>query len=204
MKALTALVVMSISLFIMIPLSASAADVDCLKCHNDLTKGKFVHAALSMGCTTCHTHVNAHTVPHKISGKVAKGLSAAQPELCYGCHDKSMFEKKFLHPAVSMGCTTCHSPHSSNTAPLLVKTVPVLCKTCHEDNATGKHILTGYGLGDYHPTQGRPSPNHPNKELSCVSCHTPHSSDSEFLFNDEAQKAGNLCSLCHTKVMVRP
>jgi len=201
MKTLISLVVLSLAF--LFPLSA-AAEEDCLKCHSALTKGRSVHPALSMGCTACHTAVNAKTVPHKISGKIAKGLSAKQPELCYGCHDKSMFEKKVVHPAVSMGCTTCHSPHASNTSPLLIKTVPVLCKTCHESNATGKHILAGYGLGDHHPTQGKPNPAHPNKELSCVSCHTPHSSDGAFLFTNEAQSAGNLCTVCHAKIMVRP
>ncbi len=202
MKTTPYLLILCFSL--LIPLFATAAEVNCLKCHNELTKKKFEHAAVAMGCPTCHTDIDARTVPHKMKSKIAKGLSAEQPDLCYGCHDKALFEKKFVHAAVGMGCTTCHSPHSSNTAPLLLNPVVALCKTCHEDKASGKHILTGYGLGDRHPTQDKPNPAHPDKELSCVSCHTPHASNGSFLFTDEAVRAGNLCLLCHTRVMVRP
>ena len=38
---------------------AYAEDVDCSICHPDLAKKKVVHAAVSMGCPTCHTSLNA-------------------------------------------------------------------------------------------------------------------------------------------------
>jgi len=229
---------------------ASSAEVDCLQCHEDLTKGKSVHAAVSMGCTSCHTAVDARDVPHKMTTKIPKGLSAEQPDLCYGCHDKSLFDKKIVHAAIGMGCTgchnphaskyaklltadppelcyschdkgmftkkkvhppvaagqctVCHAPHSSGMASLLEKPVDELCGTCHEGKTSGKHILAGYGLGDKHSTKGRPDPSRPGKEMSCTSCHSPHSSNGKFLFLDEAVHSGNLCLLCHKKVIVRP
>jgi predicted CXXCH cytochrome family protein len=230
-------------------LSASA-EIDCLQCHEDLTKGKSVHAAVSMGCTTCHAAVDARDVPHKMTNKNAKGLSADQPDLCFDCHDRSLFSKKLVHPAIGMGCTSCHNPHASKNAKLLTseppdlcyachdkgmftkknvhppvaagqcttchtphssdmdslleKPVNELCGDCHDGKATGKHILAGYGLGDRHPTKGKPDPSRPGKELSCTSCHVPHSSNKKFLFSAEADKSGNLCLMCHRKVMVRP
>jgi len=228
----------------------SAGEINCLECHGDLVQGKSVHAAVSMGCTACHTAVDAGDIPHKISNKIPKGLSSEQPDLCYGCHDRSMFEKKFTHAALGMGCTACHNPHSSKHEKLLTAEMldlcynchdkaaftkpgthaPVvagkclgchlphsadysflldnplskLCDKCHEGKSSGKHILAGYGLGDRHPTQGNSNPAHPGKELSCTSCHSPHSSIKKSLLSNEAQGPDNFCLMCHTKIMVRP
>lgn len=230
--------------------NASSAGTVCLQCHGELAQGKSVHPAVSMGCAACHTAIDAKNMPHKTKNKIAKGLSSEQPELCYGCHDRSMFGKKAVHPALGMGCTSCHdphasknakllktelpglcwschdkgmftkknvhppvaaggctdchSPHSSDVSSLLVKPVDELCSACHDNKSTGKHILAGYGLGDMHPAKGKPDPARPGKELSCMSCHTPHASSGKFLFPAEAEKSGSLCLLCHKKIMVRP
>jgi predicted CXXCH cytochrome family protein len=248
-------IVLSIALFSLfcIYCYASSAEIDCLQCHEELTKGKSVHAAVSMGCTTCHAAVDARDIPHKITNKNAKGLSDVQPDLCYGCHDKSLFNKKVVHPAIGMGCTACHNPHASKFAKLLISDPPDLCFGCHDKGmftkknvhppvaagqclfchaphssdiasrlqkpveelcetchvhvgmSSGKHILAGYGLGDRHPTRGGPDPARPGKELSCISCHSIiHSSNGKFLFSDEAVRSGNLCLLCHKKIIVRP
>jgi predicted CXXCH cytochrome family protein len=135
--------------------NASAADIDCLKCHSKLTKGSVVHATVSMGCTTCHTAIDAKTVPHKKSGAVAHGLSAEQPGLCYGCHTKEAFEKKFAHAALGMGCTSCHNPHSSNMAKLLLSKAPDLCFTCHVPHESDEVALLANSPNDL-----------------CVTCHS--------------------------------
>jgi predicted CXXCH cytochrome family protein len=74
---------------------------------------------MGMGCASCHSALDAAKVPHKTTNKIAKGLSSAQPDLCYGCHDKTAFGKKTVHAAVGMGCTECHNPHSSKNVKLL-------------------------------------------------------------------------------------
>jgi predicted CXXCH cytochrome family protein len=244
----TAVWIVGISLFF--SWSAGAAEIDCLQCHEDLTKGKSVHAAVSMGCTTCHSAVDARDIPHTIKNKIARGLSSAQPGLCYDCHDSSSFKKKEIHGALGLGCTICHNPHSSrqdkllraalpdvcyachdsapftrkhvhppvaggqcttchfphasDTASLLQQPAPELCAMCHDDRSSGRHILAGYGLGDRHPAGGIPDPSAPGKTISCVSCHTPHSSIGRYLFIDKASKSGNLCLECHRKIIVRP
>jgi predicted CXXCH cytochrome family protein len=203
-----------------------------------------------MGCDACHTAIDARDIPHKIKNKIARGLSADQPELCFGCHDKSMFEKKVVHPALGMGCTSCHnphasksakllkgelpgpcygchdkgpfsgkhvhppvaagqctschSPHSSDLASLLDKPVNDVCGMCHDNKSSGKHILTGYGLGDHHPTSGKPDPSRPGMAITCVSCHTPHAGSRKYLFTAATGSSGNLCLLCHKRIMVRP
>ncbi len=222
--------------------------VNCLDCHSDLAPEKGAHPAVAMGCATCHTGIDASDVPHKITNKIAKGLSAEQPDLCYGCHDKSMFDKKVVHAAVGMGCTGCHNPHASKYQKLLVADVPALCYTCHEKGiftkktvhppvesgmcttchsphasndvalllnpvnklcgachekqSSGRHVMSGFGLGDDHPVKGKADPSKPGRELSCISCHNPHATSGKTLFANDAATPAELCLLCHKKISV--
>ncbi len=161
-------------------MSAQAQSMDCLACHEKLGKEKVVHAALGMGCESCHSGIEARAVPHTKTNKIAKGLSAEQPELCYGCHDKSKFRKKTVHAAVGMGCTGCHNPHSSPNAKLLVAPLPGLCFGCHD-----KKMFSG--KKDIHaPVAGG----------MCASCHSPHSSDIPKLLLAETP---DVCYTCHDK-----
>ncbi|MGE5894294.1 MAG: cytochrome c3 family protein [bacterium] len=157
---------------------ASAEDIDCALCHGDLVKHKVVHQAVSMGCSSCHTGIDAGDVPHKKTNKVSKGLSSEQPDLCYGCHDQTMFKKKNVHAALQMGCTTCHNPHASESEKLLVSSVPEVCFSCHD-----KALFAGK-KAVHAPVAGG----------MCTSCHNPHSSAAEKLFVAEMP---SLCFSCH-------
>lgn len=192
-------------LFMLFPAFAlsKGKTVNCLECHGELEKGKSVHAAIAMGCESCHTAIDATDVPHIKKNKIAKGLSALPPDLCFGCHDKSMFGKKVVHAAVGMGCTGCHNPHASNAASLLLSPVEKLCVTCHEKQSSGKHVMAGFSLGDRHPMKSATDPAKPSRELSCVSCHNPHSSSQQKLFVNETSSPSNLCLLCHKKISVK-
>jgi predicted CXXCH cytochrome family protein len=159
---------------------AFSADIDCLKCHAALAKEKYVHPALQMGCTACHEGIDASVVPHKKTNKIDKGLSAEPPELCYGCHDQKIFTKKTVHPALEMGCTSCHNPHSSKNEKLLIAEQPELCMNCHDKAAFSKKNV------------------HPALEMGCTSCHNPHSTDTEKLL---ISKPPELCMNCHDKAM---
>jgi predicted CXXCH cytochrome family protein len=156
-----------------------AESVDCSICHPDLAKKKVIHAAVSMGCETCHASLNAAEMPHKVTGKVPKGLSSGQPDICFGCHDKAMFIKKNVHAALQMGCTTCHNPHSTNSPKLLVADMPGLCFTCHDKTKFGNKTTHAPVMGGM-----------------CTSCHSPHSSDNAKLLLSEAP---DLCFNCHDK-----
>jgi len=165
---------------------AIAQEVDCLKCHAGLLKNKpVVHAAVQMGCSACHTGIaDALKVPHKKTTTFAKGLSADQPELCYGCHDKAKFTRSVVHPALQMGCTACHDPHASNKAKLLAADVPGQCGSCHDKaEFTRKNV---------HP---------PVAGGMCLSCHDPHSSpQSGMLVKPHVE----LCGECHDQVVHKP
>ena len=150
---------------------AQAQDQTCLKCHTDLKDAKVVHAAVSMGCSSCHVGVHA-------GGKPAPKLSAAVPDLCFGCHDKGAFEKKAPHEPVSGGmCTSCHNPHVSAVPKLLLSPVPDLCFSCHDKNAMAKkeaHASAAQG--------------------QCLVCHNAHGSDSAYVLT---QLVEGHCEACH-------
>lgn len=157
--------------------SSAGTEIDCLKCHAKLKAGKVLHAAVEMGCSSCHGGIDASKVPHKRTNKIAKGLNAEQPDLCYGCHDNTAFVKQNVHAAVGMGCTGCHDPHSSKNEKLLRSEPPDLCFTCHD-----KKAFTGATV--HAPVAGG----------MCLSCHSPHASDSTALL---LKKPEEVCLECH-------
>jgi len=149
-------------------------------CHEPLSKGKVVHAAIQMGCPTCHTAIDASKMPHKKTNKIAKGLSSKQPGLCFTCHDKTKFGKKTVHAAIGMGCTGCHNPHSSKNAKLLISEQPQICYGCHDKKSFS----------------GKKASHAPVAGGMCSSCHAPHSSDSGKLL---LSPQPDLCFTCHDK-----
>lgn len=163
--------------FLFISGTAFPEDMDCLRCHETLSKGNVVHQALSMGCSSCHSAIDATRLPHKTTNRKAKGLSSKQPDFCYDCHDKAQFMKKTVHDAMVLGCTSCHNPHASKDTKLLVSALPQLCFNCHDENLImGKNST------------------HPQVEgVACTTCHNPHSTDTpQLLVTDEARPAHDM------------
>ena len=209
--------------------SAAAAEINCRSCHGKLGKEKFQHAALGMGCLTCHSAIDASAMPHKKTNTIARGLTAEQPDLCYGCHDAAMFGKKTVHAAVGMGCTGCHNPHSSKQDKLLIAEQPDLCYGCHDKAMFSKktvHAAVGMGCTGCHNPHSTDGPKlltsdppglcftcHDKAEFSrknvhvpvaggmCMTCHTPHSSDTMALLTKEPVV---LCLECHAAVEQKP
>ena len=169
------LIVFIVSLFISAP--PSYAEDDCLQCHEELAQGKSVHAAVAMGCSTCHSAIDARAIPHKKKNKIGKGLSAEQPDLCYGCHDQALFTGKVVHAALYSPCTGCHNPHASKNAKLLTAEPPYLCYACHDKAA--------FTRGNVHA---------PVAKGQCTACHAPHASENASLLEKPVQR---LCADCH-------
>jgi predicted CXXCH cytochrome family protein len=156
-------------------------------------------------CTGCHN-------PH--SSNSDKILNGDQPGLCYNCHDKAKFSKKYVHAIIPAGgCTSCHIPHVSQYPALLSANIQELCLTCHVKK-DGRHVVSIPGKF-IHPISGVidlstttiinvenpdkpktyqfiPDPKNPGKLMNCVSCHDPHSSDFRKLF-----PTNKLCKKCH-------
>ena len=164
---------------------AAPVEVDCSKCHAGLVvRMKVVHSAVEMGCPSCHTGIaDALKVPHKKTNTITKGLSAEQPELCYGCHDRAKFTKKTVHAAVGMGCTGCHNPHAGNNEKLLVAAVPDLCFNCHDKGEFSRKNV------------------HAAVQMGCLTCHDPHSSDNPGIL---VKSPYEVCLDCHDQVKKAP
>jgi predicted CXXCH cytochrome family protein len=180
----------------------------CYGCHAESKfRGKSGHTLLGM-CTGCHN-------PHRSdSGKL---LKSDQPGVCYECHDKAKFAKKYIHGIINVGgCTACHAAHVSDNPSLLMNSVHELCVSCHIKVTKEKHVVAIPGR-KRHPIVGVidpstlkmikgtdpknpkrqievPDPNVPGKEMTCASCHDPHSSDFRSLLTQQ-----KICTKCHKK-----
>jgi len=108
--------------------------------------------------------------------------SYAQELPCLKCH-KTKSKGKDVHPAVEMGCDSCHlSPHEEEKPRLsLIAEPPDLCFNCHDKAMFTKR--------SQHP---------PVQAGMCTSCHNPHSSDNEKLLMAEPPE---LCYQCHDEGM---
>ena len=153
----------------------TAEEKPCLACHKKLAAGKIQHAAVAMGCSTCHVK------PHE-KEKPVLSLMVDPPALCFNCHDKKIVAGKVQHTAVKAGmCTSCHNPHSSDNKKLLKAQAPGLCYTCHDKKMFAKkhqHSAVAAGM--------------------CMSCHNPHASDHEKALVSQPPE---LCYTCHDKGM---
>lgn len=178
-----------------------AAALDCLYCHRPMTMNKTVHAAVHMGCPSCHDNLDVKRVPHLNKGPFPKGLRAEVPALCISCHEQALFEGNMVHAPVNTGlCLDCHNPHASNYPGLLNMKPASLCLNCHPDIENSVHLILGLS------TKGHPlgntkedveDPKRPGKTFYCASCHEPHRSTLPKLtrYGDGMTS----CQICHDK-----
>ena len=164
----------------------------CLTCHPDKRasdiQGK-VHPPAIRGCLVCHDPHSSNYKYHLV--KPPDGTTKAE-NLCLTCHDIGVNIPKggSRHPALDMGCETCHVIHKSGDptkrefAYHLTKDAPALCLGCHDANDAS--------LGKAHRNQ-------PFANADCLQCHDPHQSAKPML----AQKflhppyAALSCAICH-------
>src|SRR3974377_1925385 len=90
-----------------VSLEKNADTAKCLEGHADKARGKFVHTAVSTGCTSCHEiRVNKDVTRVKLITTTSYGL-------CLTCHaDKNAAEiKGKVHKPAVRDCVKCHDPH---------------------------------------------------------------------------------------------
>jgi predicted CXXCH cytochrome family protein len=157
----------------------------CFKCHKESAfTGQDIHPPVAKGmCDTCH---DPHHSDHR------ELLKDEPRELCFKCHAKEKYTRKYVHKVALGGCgARCHNPHSSDYPRLLSMQVGETCIGCHRMQQSGTHIVALPG-GRTHPISGVADPKNRKKEMNCVSCHNPHSSNYEKLFTTKRK-----CVRCH-------
>jgi predicted CXXCH cytochrome family protein len=193
------------------PESGDAKDNLCLTCHktgeNVPEKGSR-HAALDMGCDTCHT-------THK-TGEIGKiefdfHLTKAPPALCIDCHDPKGEDLQKAHqnqPFDKANCVSCHDPHQSASPKLMAKfTHPPFadkqCDVCHAPAKDGKVVLTQADAkslcvtchSDKAELIEKAKVPHPGAAGDCTDCHSPHASNQPGL---PKTNAVDICLGCHS------
>ena len=222
-----------------VSLLKNATADQCVECHADRAKGKFVHSAIATGCLSCHlvrvtkdtTRVTLITAtpiklclqchpdkdaaqikgpvhspavrnclkchdPHTSENKnqLLKADTGATKDdnLCLGCHETGMrvSSKGSRHPALDMGCATCHAMHKTGPDPSaefrdhLTKASPALCLDCHD--VKDEKLVKAHR-------------NQPFEKADCLSCHDPHQSQVPKLMQAYVHPAfeGDSCDTCH-------
>jgi predicted CXXCH cytochrome family protein len=174
------------------PEAGSAKENLCLSCHNT---GQTVpekgsrHAALDMGCDTCHlTHKTGEAGKLEFDNHLTKG----SPALCLDCHDPSGAELQKAHqnqPFAKSDCVQCHDPHQSALPKLIAKYphppfADKQCEVCHAAAKDGKVVLTQADAKSLcvmcHDEKAKQIESakvqHPGAAGDCTDCHNPHAS----------------------------
>jgi predicted CXXCH cytochrome family protein len=202
-----------------VSLPANVEPSKCLQCHNDKATGKYVHTAISMGCTVCHSIANAKSATYVT-------LSSPLNQLCFTCHTLST--DSVQHPPYKEGnCVFCHSPHASNFPAHLYASPQDVCMACHvrglmKVNRKTHTLTLSWGtvipfkeMDSWfylnldkahklnHPVEGHPVSG-PNVALggdapaiTCLTCHEPHHSTVSNLILPKYKNTTSLCLSCH-------
>jgi predicted CXXCH cytochrome family protein len=195
------------------PASGDGKDNLCLDCHKTGTnvpeKGSR-HAALDMGCDTCHlTHkTGAEPTPEN-----RFHLTKATPALCLDCHDAKDAQLQKAHnnqPFAASNCLECHDAHQSASPKLMVKFMhspfaDKSCELCHAPAKDGKVVLTQADAKSLCVTCHDDKPKmiesakvpHPGAMGDCTDCHSPHASKQPGLPKTDAV---SICLGCHSDI----
>jgi predicted CXXCH cytochrome family protein len=184
----------------------------CLACHNiglnAPAKGSR-HAALDMGCDTCHvTHKTGDAGQREFRYHLTKNA----PQLCADCHDPKDATIAKAHqgqPFEKADCLTCHDPHQSKSSKLMQAFVHApfeggkdSCATCHQPAKDGKVVLTQASAkelcvschSDKTEQIEKAKVQHPGAMGDCTDCHNPHAGKSQGFPKPDAV---NVCLGCH-------
>ena len=175
----------------------------CLTCHPGKLEGKFVHAAVRLGCDQCH-RISSQDQTTTIT------LPKSGGELCAKCHEREQFAMTH-EPYGSGECLVCHNPHSSDFPAQTRAPADTLCLSCHGENqpdvkmdSDSKMVLLLGGRtipGDvyeaapkvdeeHHPAGAAPSFSHSSPEghvrgrenpRDCFYCHEAHGGKARYL-----------------------
>ena len=185
----------------------------CRSCHQTglhVSEKGSRHAALDMGCDTCHT---THKTGAEPTAENRFHLTKASPALCLDCHDAKDADLKKAHnnqPFATADCVQCHDPHQSDSPKLMAKFQHAPfegngCDTCHAPAKDGKVVLTQTDVkalcvtchDDKAKQIDTAKVQHPGAAGDCTDCHNPHASSQPGLPKTDAV---NICLGCHSDI----
>ncbi len=184
----------------------------CDECHNPIEEKKPVTTKIEGEklCFNCHKrsmskyqyvdndiHVkgakNPCTVCHDYHASDNESLTMSETKLCVNCHEdtekrttamEKVLKAAVCEPIKERKCFECHIPtHSDLPMNFRAEEIP-LCARCHASQHKITHPL---GNDVIDPRDGEP--------VTCNSCHSMHSSQSEFMMTHDRKRA--LCIQCH-------
>jgi predicted CXXCH cytochrome family protein len=195
------------------PVSGDAKENLCLSCHKtgmNVPVGGSRHAALDMGCDTCHL---THKTGAESTAENKFHLTKSPPALCVDCHDpKDAGLQKAHHdqPFGTANCIECHDPHQSDSPKLMAKFqhVPFQgggCDTCHAPVKDGKVVLNQPDAkalcvtchDDKAKLIDSAKVPHPGAAGDCTDCHSPHASRQPGLPKTDSV---SICLSCHSDI----
>jgi len=185
----------------------------CLSCHSEglnVPEKGSRHAALDMGCDTCH-------VTHKTGAEPTLEnrfhLTKSAPALCVDCHDPKDAALQKAHqnqPFGTANCVQCHDPHQSAAPKLMAKFLhPPFgdknCDMCHAPAKDGKVVLSQANVKDLcvtcHDEKAKlidsAKVQHPGAAGDCTDCHNPHASPFPGLPKTDPV---SICLGCHSEI----
>jgi predicted CXXCH cytochrome family protein len=194
------------------PTSGGAKENLCLSCHkeglNVPEKGSR-HAALDMGCETCHV---THKVGEKGKIEFDYHLTKTTPALCLDCHDAKdagLVKAHHGQPFATANCVQCHDPHQSAQPKLMQAFTHAPfegggCDTCHAPAKDGKVVLTQADSKALcvtcHAEQAekieKAKVPHPGAQGECIACHNPHAGATPGFLQPDPVSA---CLTCHSE-----
>jgi predicted CXXCH cytochrome family protein len=192
------------------PMTGDQKENLCLSCHTkglNVPQGGSRHAALDMGCETCHvTHKAGDPEKQEFEYHLAK----ATPQLCLDCHDANDASLQKAHqgqPFGSANCVQCHDPHQSSSPKLMQAFLHnpfenKLCESCHQAPKDGKVVLTQADSKalcvSCHAEEAKKIDSakvpHPGAQGDCVTCHNPHAGKTSGFVQPNPV---NACLSCH-------
>jgi len=190
---------------------AAPEDNLCLRCHNigvNVPKDGSRHAALDMGCETCHlTHKNGDRGKIEFAAHLRKDV----PALCVECHDTKDANLQKAHqdqPFAGSNCLQCHNPHESAKPKLMQAFLHApfdgkMCDSCHLPAKDGKVVLTNTDSRalcvSCHEEQAKKievaKVQHPGAQGDCIACHNPHAGKTPGFMQPDPVSA---CLACHS------
>lgn len=194
------------------PASGDKKENLCLQCHGqglNISEKGSRHAALDMGCDTCHA---PHKTGERGNQEFDYHLTKSAPALCLDCHDPSSADLQKAHQGQPFGnanCVQCHDPHQSRQPKLMQQFTHVpfeggSCDTCHQPAKDGKVVLTQTEVKvicvGCHSEQAevieKAKVPHPGAQASdCTTCHNPHAGKTPGFIQPDPV---NACLACHS------